>query len=102
MAININTPSDVIAATTSTGRKAYPAQTPNAQFVRIFNDGATTAFVASGDSSVTATANNTPIGGGKSVILAKSEFDTHLAAIMASGTANIYYQAVGADYLTGF
>ena len=102
MAIQINTPSDVIAATTTTSNKAYPAATPNTQFVRVFNEGTTTVFVASGNASVVATTNNTPIGGGKSVVLAKSEYDVALAAIYGTGTGNVYYQAVSYDEQVGF
>lgn len=101
MAIHVNNANATISATTTSARVAYPDS--NTQFVRVFVDGTTTAVLKTGDSTVTATLNGgTPIGGGKSAVLAKGINDTHLAAIMASGTATVWVQAVSSDEQVGF
>ena len=99
--LNIKTPFQVIATSTSSGRLAYSSPS-NTQFVRVFNEGTVTIFVNSGDSTVTAASTNVPIGGGKSTILEKGVADTHFAAIAASGTPNIYFAAVTTKELEGF
>lgn len=100
MALNIDTPSATISASTTSARAAYPV--PNTQFVRVLNDGAGIAFVASGDSTVTATTSNMFIHGNKSTIFEKNVNDTHMAVILATGTGNVYFAACSADELVGF
>ena len=77
-----------VAATTTTGRVALSIT--GAQTVAVVNDGTTVAFIKFGDSTVTATTSDTPILGGSSRGFTPPPTATHMAAIMASGTANIY------------
>ena len=101
MGLHVNTPSATISATTTSARTAYP--TINTQFVRVFNEGTTTVYLKSGDSTVTATAGGAVfLGGGTSAIIERGITDTNLAAILVSGTATIYFQGCTADELVGF
>lgn len=101
MSLHVNLPSATISASTTSARTAYPSS--NLQFVRVFNEGTTTAYLKTGDSTVTATAGGGVfLGGGKSSIFQIGLNDTHLAAILASGTGTIYFQNVSADELVGF
>lgn len=101
MSLHVNAPSATITTSTTTARTAYPAT--NNQFVRVFNEGTTTAYFKTGDSTVTATAGGgTFLGGGKSAIFQKGLNDTHLAAILVSGTGVVYFQDVSTDELVGF
>lgn len=100
MAVHVNSPTAVIAASTTSARAAYPAVTA---YVRVFNEGTTTAFLRSGDVSVVATSTTgQALGGGKSTVFFHDQNDTHLAVILASGTGNIYFSPVGVDELVGF
>ena len=100
MTVNINNPSATISATTTSARVAYPADT---DFVRVLNDGAAVAWLRSGDSSVTAAAGTGQfLHQNKSTIFRRNRNDTHIAAVMVSGTGTIYISPVDADELMGF
>ena len=101
MAVGINAPSETISATTTTARVAYPIS--GKKFVRVFNEGTTTVWLASGDSTITAVAKSGQfLPGGKSAVFQHNENDTHIAALMASGTATIYVSPCEANELVGF
>lgn len=78
-----------IAATTTTGRVALP--TTGAAQVAVVNDGATTAFVKFGNSTVEATTSDTPILAGSVRGFTVPSNATHVAAIMSSSTATVYF-----------
>jgi hypothetical protein len=86
-----------LTPTTSTSRVALNEQLVGTQAiggVRVLNNTGTIAFIKLGDSSVTATTNDTPLGSGAIELFGLNGGDTHCAAIIASGTAS------GAVYLT--
>jgi hypothetical protein len=100
MTVHINTPTATISGTTSSVRVAYPV---NSDFVRVFNAGTTVAYVRSGDSNVVAAAGTGQfVPNTKSTIFRRDRNDTHIAAIMVSGSATIYISPVDADELVGF
>jgi len=79
---------------------AYPV---NSRYVRVLNDGSTVAYLRSGDSTVTASAGNGQfLHGNKNSVFERNPNDTHIAAIMTSGTGTIYISAVDANELVGF
>lgn len=96
MPIHVNLPSASIAATTTSGRAAYPADQGNKNGVSVVNSGTTVAFVQSGNSAVVATTAGQPVPGGASFTFERNQTDTHLAVIMASGTATVYFSACSA------
>lgn len=100
MATGINSSSQSISASTTTARTAYGED--NKQFVRVLNSTAAVAFLKSGNSAVVATANDTFLGAGKEAIFEKGINDTHLAAILSTGTGTVYFQAVSGQDLSGF
>lgn len=92
-----------LAVTTTSGstRAALPTASPSS-VIRIFNAGSAIAYVAIGTSTVTATvpaaagANGSmPVGSGITEIQVAG--NTHVAAITASGTADLYF-TVGEGY----
>ncbi len=89
--IKINTPTVSISATTSSARSAYS----NGSYaeVLIYNTGTVPVFVQSGDSTVAATTSSTVVPAGTNAIYLRNPNDTHLAAITASGTATVYFNA---------
>jgi len=76
-----------ISATTTTGRIALLATAP---YLRILNIGTVVTFVKLGDVTVTAVAADFAIAPNESVIIAKGNTYTHIAAMTASGTATVY------------
>ncbi len=100
MTININQPSTTISATTTSARVAYPTVS---DFVRVMVEGTTVAHFRSGDSTVVAAAGNGQfLHGNKEAVFRRDRNHTHIAAIMASGTATIHISSVDADELVGF
>ena len=100
MTVHINTPTATISGTTSSARVAYPV---NSDFVRVMNAGTTVAYVRSGDSTVVAAAGTGQfIRGASDTVFRRDRNDTHIAAIMVSGSATIYISPVDADELVGF
>lgn len=90
-----------IAVTTTTGNIALPAQS-SSSVVRIFNAGSAVAYIAFGGSGVAATvpvaggaAGSMPVGSGITEIQVPGA--THIAAITASGTADLY-ATIGEGY----
>lgn len=101
MSLHVNAPSATITTSTTSARTAYPSS--NNQFVRVLNSGTTVAYLKSGDSTVTATAGGGVfLNGGQNTIFQKGINDTHLAAILVSGTGVVYFQDISTDQLVGF
>lgn len=94
MAINIQTPSASISASTSSSATAFPNKN-GTNGVRILNTGTVPVFVVTGASTVTATTANQFVGAGATVEFLRSPEHTHLAAITASSTATVYFTACG-------
>lgn len=88
--INANTVS--LAVTSTTGSVAYGV---SSDFVRIVNLGSTTAYIRSGDSTVTATTSHLAIAGGAIEVFRRDWKDTHFAAITSSGTTTLSISSVG-------
>lgn len=65
---------------------------PLSSVVRVVNDGTATAFIQFGDSNVTATLAKMPVRGGATETFSKGTA-THMAAIVASGTTQLYVTA---------
>ena len=63
---------------------------PTSAAVRVVNDGAATAFIQFGDSTVASTTTKMPIKAGATETFTKGS-STHVAAITASGTTNLYF-----------
>lgn len=100
MATGINSSSASISASTTSARAAYTED--NKQFVRVLNGSTAVAFLKSGNSAVDATTGGTFLGAGKEAIFEKGINDTHLAAILSTGTGTVYFQAVSGQDLYGF
>lgn len=77
----------LLAAGTTSGRVALD---PNSNAVRVVNDGTVTAFLQFGDVMAAATVTKMPIKAGTTEVFTKGAA-THVAAITASGTANLYF-----------
>lgn len=93
---NINGADLNISASTTTASGAITM--PNATSFRVCNLASATAYVRSGDSSVTATTNDTPIVPSVPESFALNPGDTHLAVILASGTGTVSFLfGVGAE-----
>lgn len=86
---NMNGAEVNISASTSSASQAINA--PGATTVRICNTTNAVAYVRSGDSTVSATANDTPILAGTVEVFAINPGDTHVAAILASGTGTVNF-----------
>jgi len=77
-----------LAATTTSGRVQLSGV---GSAVEVQNDGTTTMFIVKGGATVTATNAGYPIFAGQSKVISRDPAnETHIAAIMASGTANLY------------
>jgi hypothetical protein len=87
---SVSQPGVALAVTTSSGRVARAtAGAPLNQVVRIANTGSAAAFVALGDSTVTAATTDLALSPNTVVILAVNPLMTHVAAITASSTAQL-------------
>lgn len=95
MSQHVNAPSASISATTTSARTAYPASPLSG--VEIVNLGSATVYVASGDSTVTATTANRPVHPNWPRIFYRKPEDTHLAAITSTGTATVVFVPCGPD-----
>jgi hypothetical protein len=101
--MNLNSYSYLLAVTNASGRVALVGTDVNVSGLDLYNEGPSLVFVKSGNSSVTVVA---PIAGtpqqvsfippGAYVTFPKNTGDTHIAAITAAGTANLYFKA-GSD-----
>lgn len=83
----------VTCSTTSnrTAKAALPAGSTGPHEIRLYNEGTVTVFVEFGDSTVVATlANSMPIAPGTAECFQLQVSQTHVAGIVASGTANLY------------
>jgi hypothetical protein len=84
-----------LAPTTSVSTS--PMATTSGNQVLVKNEGATTAFVATGPSTVAATVNDMAILPGSVECFTIPAGHTHASAIRASGTGNVYvYRSSGA------
>lgn len=88
MPSHANQASASISATTTSARTAYPVL---GNGVAVYNSGSVVVFVASGDSTVTATTSGQFVAPGETVEFKHNPADTHLAAITASSTATVYF-----------
>lgn len=82
-------PTVSIAGTTSSARSVLTNSPVKSKDVLLYNSGTTLAFFRFGDSSVVATTTDTPLPPGTLPIFFAGD-NTHVAVIMASGTATIY------------
>ena len=80
-----------IAATTSSGATAINMATGLQTQIMVANSGTTVAFVNWATSAAVATSANIPIMPGHAVVLSIPATTASVAAIMASGTATIYF-----------
>lgn len=79
-----------IAATTTTGRVALPAESTNDENVLVVNPSTNLAFVELGDATVNAVITTSlPILPGTGIVIARKNA-SHMAGIMAAGTATLY------------
>jgi hypothetical protein len=84
-----------ISGTTTTANVALPIAAPIAcgserPQVRVYNGGTTPAFIAFGDSTVTATVNHIPVAPSGPEVFTVPFGATHVAAIYGTGTGTIY------------
>ena len=80
-----------LTASTSSGRVAVTGPGTGAN-VRVYNSGTDTAFIAFGDSTVTAsTTTGMPIPGGAVEMFTLPQNITNIAAITASGSPVLYF-----------
>lgn len=89
MSISSKAVSSSFATSTTTANGAYPLST--SKYVRVLNMSTGALFVNSGNSSVTATTANQFIGPNITTILERDANDTHLAAILSTGTGTVYF-----------
>ncbi len=92
--IRVNNPSAELSGSTTSARVAIPGSN-NVTNVRLSWAGTDYAYVRSGDSNVTATANTTAwLAPNSSVeMFSVNPNDTHIAVIAKSGTGTLYIQA---------
>lgn len=83
-------PTVSIAGTTSTAAVALGVGPTSRKDVMIYNSGTTVAFFKFGVAGVTAAVTDTPIAPGSMNIFHANDM-THVAAIMGSGTATLYF-----------
>lgn len=96
MAQHINTPTVQLACTTTSARIQLPLSSLNG--VEIVNLGTAPAFVASGDSTVTASATaNRVVHPNWPRIFARKPDDQFVAGITGSGTATLVITPCSAD-----
>ncbi len=100
MSVIINDDSVTISASTTSARQAYVQG--NTSYIRVLNASSAVAFLRSGNSSVTATTSHAFLNAGKEAIFRKPPNDTHLAAILSTGTGNVYFMEVQDTDLSGF
>ena len=77
-----------LTASTTSASKEVSGST-HKHMLRVFNSGTVTAFIKTGDSTVTATANDLPMPGGIVEVISIGS-DTYCAAITASGSSKLY------------
>lgn len=81
-----------IAVSNTSGTVALPTKLPDG-YLRLFNAGASTVFVAIGSSTITASATaDMPLVTGATIIIDRGNATT-LAAITATSTATLYATA---------
>jgi len=100
MAMNIKVPSVAISASTTTARAELLPTGSMLRYVRITNNSATSGcFVNGGGSGVNATNANISLAPFESAVFERDPVtDTHVAALLISGTATVSCALVsGAD-----
>lgn len=95
VAVQINYPTVLIAASASSVRVALPANS-SAEFM-ITSDVDDTCFVKTGSSTVTAAATDTPVLGGSIQTFTKKPDHTYVAAICPAGSGTIYFTVGNGD-----
>ncbi len=94
--IQTNSPTILLAATSSSGSITIPEHSRNTREVVIYNAGSVDVFITSGTGSATAAdptstiSNNVPIPAGQSYTMNKPPEHDTIAAKTSSGTANVY------------
>lgn len=79
--------STVISASTTTASAAIPSS--GADFIRVVNPTTALCYVATGGSSVTATAANIAVGAYSTEIFKIGLGDTHVAVLLSASTGSI-------------
>jgi len=99
--IQTNSPTILLAATSSSGSITIPEHSRNTREVVIYNAGSVDVFITSGTGSATAAvptstiSNNVPIPAGQSYTMNKMPDHNVIAAITSTGTANVYITVGG-------
>jgi hypothetical protein len=87
---SVSQPGVALAVTTSSARVARATSgAPRLESIRIANTGSSAAFIALGDSTVTAATTDLALSPNMVVILAVNPLMTHVAAITSSSTAQL-------------
>jgi hypothetical protein len=99
MAMNIKVPATPISASTTTARGALLPAGSACRFVRVVNNSATSGvYVNAGDVTVTATNANIALAPFESRVFERDPVtDTHVAALLISGTAIISCSLVSGE-----
>lgn len=87
--ISLNPAKTVLSASTTSASGAVAMDCPTT--VRVTNDGSMVAYVCSDVTAPTATSANTPIMPGATEMFSFNPQHKYVAAIMASGTANVTF-----------
>jgi hypothetical protein len=86
-----------VTLTPTAAVSTLPLATHSGRQILIKNEGGTTAFIATGPSTVQATVNDMAVMAGTVEVFTMNPYHTHVSAIRASGTGNVYvYRSSGA------
>lgn len=97
--MNINTPTYVLTASTTSSNIAFTPQDTNQPGFQVYNSGTVPAFIVSGQTaaptavfptSATVPINGTVIAPGAIESLSKNTLDAFISGITATGTASLY------------
>ena len=97
MPTDIKTPSVAISASTTSANAVIPQS--SAGLIRAVNGTSAVAYVTAGGASVAATNANIALAPNASAVFRRDPVvDTHVAALLSTGTGVVSFAPVGADY----
>lgn len=77
------------ASTTSLNKTIPPDVSSDCPCIRVFNEGAATAYIRWGSGAQTATAADVPVGANSTAVFFIGQVQ-NIAVVLATGTANVY------------
>lgn len=91
MTVNTQQASVTVSASNVSASSVYPAMVGK-QYIRVINAATALAYITTGAGSATATATNTPVAAGMSLVVQKPLDNDYVAVILATGTGSVAFQ----------